>query len=209
MRKIGLILITLFLGNLVFCQDGFFAGHIITNDNDTVFGEIKNKHVKFGDSGQLIKFKEANKKDAIYSPYDISEYRIYARGKYVTVDTPHGKGFGKIEVEGQLRLVYVEIYNSGKGGGQSFQRTNMSGEIITFGGTQGNSSISYRRHKIFRDGEEVFYVGKSTFKGRTANFFSDYPELQQEIIKKKLKYSDMKTIVKKYNAWYKEKSNNS
>ena len=71
--KLLIIFILLCLSNILNAQNDFRAGYIITNSNDTVFGEIDYR----GDilMGKLCKFK-TNGNIVDYLPSQISAYRF-------------------------------------------------------------------------------------------------------------------------------------
>lgn len=190
MKSMGIFLFLLFLETGGFSQGLYKPGYIITNNNDTIYGEIKEKEFNPKSS---IKFKISQADAVEYTPNDIKGYSIKNGISYMSIKTHSGSGFGVIQVDGYLRLVYIEIYSE-----RGYIPNSGYGKTAGTYGTE----LLYSNHKIFRNGEEVFYVSRKTFNDRTAEFFSDYPELQQKISKRNLKYGDIKTIVKTYNDWH-------
>ena len=191
MKKLGLSLSFVLLGIVLNGQGLFNQGYIITLDNDTVYGEIRDEFLRLSGLEPIIKFKQPDNEKVKFSASDIKGYSIINGKSYQCVRTYEGYGFGEIEVDGYYRLVHIEIY-----GGATWTNTGAGGMIAT-------PNCLYCGYKIFRDSKEVFEVPKKTkyFKEEVSDFFSDYTELQKDIKDKKLRKSDIKLIVEKYNSW--------
>lgn len=147
MRKFGLSLVFILLGTIVFSQGLFKQGYIITLDNDTVYGEIRDEFLRLTGLEAIIKFKQQDKEKVKYVASDIKGYSIINGKSYQCVWTYEGSGFGEIEADGYYRLIHIEIY-----GNATWTNTGI--------GMSASSNCLYCGYKIFKNGKDIFDVPK-------------------------------------------------
>jgi hypothetical protein len=186
-------LISYFLG---YAQKDFQNGYIITNENDTLIGLVKDrKEPPFGKLYNKIVFKKGHKKKK-YGPNDISAYRkgneqfeilwfqdnsYPFQGEYLSSPNYGNKSFFKVIVRGYLSYYHWEFEDA----------ESDYIDVIDF----------YKREDedfFARVSQGIFGLKKKSL----GKYFNDYPELAS-----KIEYGEIKNpveIVKKYNLWKKE-----
>lgn len=176
---------------LVLSQKDFQSGYVVTNENDTLMGLIKDrKEPPFGKLYNKIVFKKGRKKHK-YSPNDIGAYRkgdtqfeslwfqdnTYPfQGKYLSSPNYGNKSFLKVIVKGYLSYYHWEIEDA----------ESDYIDVIDF----------YKREDddfFARVSQGIFGLKKKSL----AKYFRDYPELALKIENGEIK--DPVEIVKKYN----------
>ena len=88
--------------------------------------------------------------------------------------------------------VFMERITDGKGRIQCYEYLNTSGEMgfrVTF----------------IEKNNKMVEVRTGKFSKKMAEYFSDYPDLQEKIAQKKLKYKHLTKIIEEYNTWYSNK----
>lgn len=109
--NISKLLIVSFLVSteFVFAQTDFRSGYIITNTNDTLFGEIDYR----GDilMGQQCTFKSATGEIDIFSPEDIQGYRFTDSKYYVSQQVNSRILFLEYLIKGKVEIYYLRDEN--------------------------------------------------------------------------------------------------
>lgn len=195
MRK-TLIVICILLSSfyLTKAQKNFTDGYIITLNNDTIRGKVKdNFPLRLSGLAKKISFIDSSGVKNDYLPKDIKGYSKGDIVNYISIDIGFGKDFAKVIVDGEISLLSCKSagYNStfvpsGGAGGGSWSHTASSSE----------SFFLYRKYTGSLT--EVTRIG---FRDLVSGYFSDYKELKEMIDKKELRYSDLEIIVEKYNKW--------
>ena len=168
----------LFPIGLIYAQTDFKTGYVITNSNDTLYGEIDYR----GDllMGQVCKFR-MNKSDIVsYSPYDIAAYR-FIDGKYFVSKEIDGKMvFLEFLIKGQMNIYYMR---DGIGDHYFIEKDDMP--LI---------EMPYEESIQKIDGKQYFYTTKAHF-GILNYYMQDAPEIVQNRIGK-LKQPEHKNLIK-------------
>lgn len=99
----------LFCTNITLCQSDWKGGYIITQENDTLHGQIN--HLAYRTMGDECRFRSAPKSAAIsYYPKDIKGYVITNFAYYVAKEIDDSKlVFLEYLVNGKLDLYYIRI----------------------------------------------------------------------------------------------------
>jgi len=105
LKRKYLLLISLFLSTrLLIAQTEFRPGYIISNTNDTIFGEIDFRNDKF--MSEKCRFKSGNGEIVFYTPEELLGYRIY-NSKYFVSKRINGKNvFLEFLINGQINIYY-------------------------------------------------------------------------------------------------------
>lgn len=195
MRK-TLIVICILLGSFYLTkgQKNFTDGYIITLNNDTIRGKVKdNFPLRLSGLAKKISFIDSSGVKNDYLPKDIKGYSKGDIVNYISIDIGFGKDFAKVIVDGEISLLSCKSVGyrstfapSGGAGGGSWSHTASSSE----------SFFLYRKYTGSLT--EVTRIG---FRDLVSGYFSDYKELKEMIDKKELRYSDLEIIVEKYNKW--------
>jgi len=192
-KKLSVLSFLLVSHFIFFAQKDFKSGYIVTNENDTLIGLVRDrKEPPFGKLYEKIIFKKGRKKKK-FGPNEITAYRrgddkyeslwlqdnTYPfQGMYLSSPNYGNKKFFKVIVKGYLSYYHWEFED-----GES--------EYI-------NSIGLYKR-----EGEDSFArVSQGMFglkKKNLAKYFKDYPELVSKIEYGELK--DPVEIVIIYNLW--------
>ncbi len=104
LKKILLVGILLPVG-LLYAQTDFRPGFIITNTNDTLYGQIDYR----GDRvmGELCKFQSNDHIITDYTPNDIAAYRFIDSKYYISKEINRKKVFLEYLIKGQLNVYYL------------------------------------------------------------------------------------------------------
>lgn len=200
-KKLIVIYILLSSFYLTKAQKNFSDGYIITLNNDTIRGKVKdNFPLRLSGIAKKISFIDSSGVKNDYLPKEIKGYSKGDIVNYISIDIGWGKDFAKIIVDGEICLLSCKSagYNStftpsGGAGGGTWSHTASSSE----------SFFLYKKNTGSLT--EVTRIG---FKDLVSGYFSDYKELKEMIDNKELRYSDLEIIVEKYNKWkQKTKSN--
>jgi|GEM_PF-6841721 len=157
-------------------SSGYADGFVVTNEGDTIKGQIKHR------SGDEIK-------DRIYLKISEEEKRNYKTTeiRYFQVGN---ESFISHEIEGEKVFLmewqtgYLELYE----------------EQIAY--SQGGQDAFTYQPYIRRAGEqELVPVKVGGWKKQILGYISDYEELAGEVDKNKYKLEQLGDIVKKYNEW--------
>lgn len=195
MRKTLIVICILFSSfYLTKAQKNFADGYIISLNNDTIRGKVKdNFPLRLSGLAKKISFIDSSGVKNDYLPKDIKGYSKGDIVNYISIDIGFGKDFAKIIVDGEISLLSCKSVGysstfapSGGAGGGSWSHTASSSE----------SFFLYKKNTGSLT--EVTRIG---FRDLVSGYFSDYKELKEMIEKKELRYSDLEVIVEKYNKW--------
>ena len=189
--KIYLNLIVFLFPLLLNGQTGYSEGYIITYENDTIYGKIKDRAGSLSSSNYLkIRFMNDEGEIEKFSAYDIRGYSKSGLINYRAIEI-ESKYFAEVIEDGPLTL----LANDKK-----------QYELQTNTGTNGDFTNSttttnvYSHYYLQKKGsDKVTEVTKWNFKKKMSQYFMDYPELKEQIDNKSLRFNDLKLIVKKYN----------
>ena len=196
--KLGFTILFLSIFTLSFGQKNYSEGYIITLENDTVHGKIRDR---FGMRLQIapskINFIDSNGNTIKYLPKDIKGYSKAGIVDYLTIQDDFGKNFARLLVDGEIKLLMIKK----KG-------TNMTSTPNGQGGfTTGQSTYSYDAYYLFNTRTSIAKkVIQLDFKNQMADYFSDYEKLKNMILNKELRYRDLEIIVETYNKWKREQT---
>ena len=192
-KKLPLFYLFLMIPSFFFAQKDFQNGYIVTNENDTLIGLVKDrKEPPFGKLYDKVIFKKGRKKKK-YGPNDIIAYKrgynefeslwiqdnAYPfQGKYLSDPNYGNKEFLKVIVKGYLSYYYWEFEDS------------ESDYIDSIGLYKREDEDSFARVS-----QGIFGLKKKSL----AKYFIDYPDLASKIEYGELK--DPVEIVRIYNLW--------
>jgi hypothetical protein len=190
------IIFSLFIFSTANSQRDYINGYIVDNNNDTIYGKIKDrKSEPFGKLYSRIRFKENGGPSVRFSPYNIKGYKkgnedFISMWFFESSDffifraySSEGKGkkrFFKIAEEGYLTMYH--LYYEDEDG-------------IDF-------TIYFKRS----DAVEMVSVRTGIFglnKKRLISYFKDCPVLQKKIESNEI--SNPYEVLRFYNKWYYEK----
>ena len=89
----------------LYAQTDFRPGYVITNSNDTLYGEIDYR----GDMlmGQVCKFRSSERDIVSYTPYDIAAYRFIDNKYFVSREVLGKRVFLEFLIKGQVNIYYL------------------------------------------------------------------------------------------------------
>jgi len=193
-KRLFFIIIVCLQPVLVFCQKGYESGYVITNDNDTLYGQIKDRKLPpFGKIYQKIRFRDKHIFQKRYDPYQIIGYcrrgelfeslwinvtSRFFREDYISIEGTGEKFFLKVIVKGYLTYYQREIVDPESG---YFDVINL-----------------YKREnepEMVRVNQGIFGVNRK----RLTSYFQDCPELAYKIASRDIK--DPVTMASFYNSW--------
>ena len=164
--KIIAFIVLLCLSNTLSAQTDFRAGYIITNANDTIFGEIDYR----GDilMGKLCKFK-TNGNIVDYFPSEIAAYRFTDDGKYfVSKELNGSKIFLQFLMKGQINLY-------------SFRGDDGNTHFFLEKEDMPLSELIYGEDIIVNEGGKLVMCRTKTHIGLLNFYMQDAPGLQPQI----------------------------
>jgi len=205
MRKLILIVFLSYFSLTSFSQKHFVKGYVITTQNDTLFGFLKdrknpNNFLRMStDLYKKIKFKDENGHKYKYAPTNLNGYKI-GNYEFASVWIPDNvagtifgnfgnsynnieKKFAKIIVKGYLSYYHYEYVDE--------------------------NGLNYTEYFKRENEYEVTFVRTGIFglnKKALSRYFSDCPELVEMINSKKIKRPT--EITNFYNNWYRIKITN-
>ena len=165
-----------------FAQKNYSDGYIISLNDDTIYGKIKNSRTfgSYNSRTRSIRFIDKNGKNEKFLASKIKGYSKSGILNFLTItDLNRGPFFAQILIKGPLTLLSYTIDNK-----------------------YGGYMILILKHINKKSTQKVEVLD---FKNGMANYISDYPELSQKIINKELRYADIEIIVREYNEWYNRK----
>ncbi|HEV8514962.1 MAG TPA: hypothetical protein VGQ59_16875 [Cyclobacteriaceae bacterium] len=184
LRFVFVVLFSLFfLAQLKAQETGYQIGYIVTNENDTIKGMVKNKNLAPYRVLTEIKFKKNNDgKMEIFSPVQLKGFQI-GPAKYLSVDLKmngfNEKSFVEVIVEGYLN--YYELESSAFGAGKS---------------------VTYVILQRKGEKKQVYYSKSDllfNFKKTLTEYLKDMPNLCEKINDGTYKKKDIEKIVNEYN----------
>ena len=95
----------LFPISLLNAQTDFRPGYVVTNSNDTLYGEIDYRGDKL--MGQICKFRSNESNIAEYTPYDIAAYRFPDSKYYVSREVSGKRVFLEFLIKGEVNIYYL------------------------------------------------------------------------------------------------------
>ncbi len=100
-----LIIAFLFCTSWLYAQTDFKPGYVITNSNDTLYGEIDYRGDRL--MGQVCKFRSNGHDIVGYTPDDIVAYRFTDHKYFVSREVSGKKIFLEFLVKGQVNIYYM------------------------------------------------------------------------------------------------------
>ena len=166
----------------------FVNGYVVTVEGDTIQGLLKMYRYSAKPSSVAIFMDEAGKKTK-YKPKDLKAYKVgthhYVSQSYyrpVTGNTLNA--FMKVEIEGPLTLYTYFFVQSGAPMGPDGMMTGSSVQTSYF---------------LQKAGQPLHFVKKMKFRKEISEYLSDSETTVMAINEEKMKYADIKKIVKMYN----------
>ena len=164
-------------------KGGFHQGYIVTLDNDTIKGFVKNLNSFPYRILTNIKFKSSNKaKVWTYEPSQLKSYKIindlYESRRLNSIPI-----FVRLVASGNVNLYEITtsgMYNNPTGG--SYMR---------------KSTSHYLKRK---DEDNLFKIAGPHFKERLCNYFNDAPSICQKIMNGEYRKKNVSQIVAEYNS---------
>lgn len=192
-KKLHILCFLLIFHFVFFAQKDFQSGYIVTNENDTLIGLVRDrKEPPFGKLYEKIIFKKGRKKKK-FGPNEINAYR---RGN---------DSYESLWIQDNdypFQSVYLSSPNYGN---KRFLKVIVKGYLSYYHWEFEDSESDYINYVGFykREGEGIFArVSQGIFglkKKNLAKYFKDYPELVSKIEYGELK--DPGEIVIIYNLW--------
>jgi len=182
-QYIILIIFLIFTTN-IFAQWNYQTGYIVTNQNDTIYGFVKDRKPEpFGKLYKKVRFKKELKTifPKYYSPHQISAYKQGYR-EYQSM---------WVAVEG---FIFNENYKCIENYGQKvFMRVIINGKLTYYQWEfkDGDSGYIDAIDLFKKENEQVYAKATQGILGlkkkKLAIYFSDYPELANKILNKEIK----------------------
>ena len=188
----GIILLLVLTFSLGYGQKNYSDGYIITHQNDTIHGKVKDQFgVQLILASPKIKFIDSSGSIKKLRPRDIKGYSKAGIIDYVTIQENLSKNFARVVVDGDIKLLviqkvstYMTASPTGPGTAPGF-RTQASTVYYLY---QSNTSETQR-------------VSALSFKKDMASYFADHDQLKNMILNKELRFKDLEIIVETYNEW--------
>lgn len=196
-KTLGILLIIfiLFPHQKTFAQKGFSNGYIITNENDTLFGKIKDrKHGTFETIYKKVRWKGDDGKKFKFDAYDVNGYNVDG-AEYVSMWF----------TETTIFLSFSSFSNPNEGKKIFFLRAYSGYLSYYFIEYVEDGRIEKRGYFKRADENELVFVRTGLFginKKRLISYFNDCEELQSMIESKKI--TNPYEILEFYNNWKKE-----
>lgn len=190
MKKILIVIPLIIFSNLVLLgQSDFLPGFIVKHNQDTLYGLIELRgEVR---SAKACYFKEnENAKVEIFSPKDLSAYRINTGKFYVSKE---------VELNGESYLVFLEyllngIYNL-------YYANYLGKELYFIENEEGRiTELSNEPREVFI-GETKFIRNSNQYIGVLKASFADYPDLTPKIEKASLSHNSLIKLTKDYHEY--------
>lgn len=169
----------------------FDKGHVILENGNRIEGFVKR-------IGQHMSCMTLIFVDKMGMPYDLSksEVQSYKRldHEFIKVDFPWSKrkfsdstAFMRLLESGEVNLLRHVI----PGNYTEKSMTDYRSDLV--GGTFDQANYYLQR------GDSLTYVDMNNFRKDLQRFFADHPTISERIRKRKLKFRDLKAVVKEYN----------
>ncbi|WP_276372717.1 hypothetical protein [Chryseolinea sp. H1M3-3] len=175
--KSYLLFLTFIIMTPSFAQDtGYLHGYIVTNENDTILGLVKNKNFTPYRVLQDIKFKkEKSGEMETYAPKDLKSFQVgssrYVSKKFGEDDL----SFFEVLIEGDLNYYELRVTGFGTGNETVYQMLQKKNE------------------------DAFFSVYGPNFQERLLAYFADEPILSEKIKAGTYKRNNIDKLVKEYN----------
>lgn len=189
MKQNIIIALLLLCVTLAKAQELKEKSYIITNDNDSIYGQIKITNRK--GNLKVIKFRELGTEK--YIGYRADKLKGFVKGT---------RNFESKKIDGTpyfLCLVldgYVKLYSL-----QSISPNMGYGNNIDAVTSSANSSTIVQNIFYLERDEKLTRISKLGFTQGMANYVSDCSELSEKIENKTYKFRDIEEIVLMYNEW--------
>lgn len=172
-----LLIVFLFPIGLLYAQTDFRPGYVITNSNDTLYGEIDYR----GDllMGQVCKFRTNTHEIIEYTPYDIAAYRFPNNKYFVSKEVAGKKVFLEFLIKGQANIYYMRDET---GDYYFIDKDNVP--LIEIPYWEGIREIEGRR----------YFYATETHLGILYQYMQDAPDIHMQI--KQMKKPEHKTLIK-------------
>ena len=184
MKNLLLLSIMFCISTILYAQDNYKQGYIITNQNDTVIGWINLRTNK--NNQKQCEFKPDLKlATKIYLPGDIAGYRFIDEGKYyVSRD---------IQLNGNSRKVFLEFLVKGI---MNLYYYEDAIDYYFFENQDGKMEIiSQQPERI----EDTRVVKDNKYVGQIRYLFKDYQPIAQKADKLKFDQKSMMSVVEEYH----------
>ena len=196
--KLGFTFLLLSIFTFSFGQKNYSEGYIITLQNDTIHGKIRDRFgIRLQIAPSKINFIDSKGTIIKYLPKDIKGYSKAGIIDYLTIQDDFGKNFAKLIVDGDVKLLTIK-----KSGTRMASTPNSTGGFTTTQSSYSND-VYYLYNTKTSNTTKVYQLD---FKNQMTDYFSDYDKLKNMILNKELRYSDLEVIVETYNKWKKEKT---
>ncbi len=186
-KHLFIILIILVLENNSQAQSNYSDGYLISLEDDTISGKIKDGWRRFQMNRKPIKIRFIGQ-DGKSKSYLASEIKGYSKAdtaNYISLRyLNEGPFYAKIILQGEITLLCSGVLDQNIYNLKTFK----------------NRYFFLRKNK--KTIIEIFPLG---FRSYMMDYFSDDVELKKLIENKELKYCDLENIVNLYNEWFKSK----
>jgi hypothetical protein len=174
----------LFCSNFAFCQSDWKDGYIITQENDTLQGQIN--HLAYRTMGEECRFRSSSKSQAIsYYPKDIKGYVITNFAYYVSKEIDDKRMvFLEYLVNGRLDLFYI--------------RSNDDDRYFIQNDSLPLREIKYKEEIKSVNGVNYLYESKAHI-GLVALYTKDAPQLYNRIVNIKNDFRYLKKFTVDYH----------
>ena len=186
-----------FLASIIICtsqftfsqETGFLKGFIVTNENDTLTGWVKNKHTLASAVLQDVRFRPTEKaKTEIYTPYQLRGFEA-GKNRYVTIGYRESNGkmkksFMEILTDGYLSFYQLEVNGVG---GMRVARVLKKSDEEGFFSIIGEQDMSY------------IPSGGKDFKKRIVEYLADEPAICAKVNEGTLGRKNIVELVRQYN----------
>ncbi len=195
-KLITILVILLGLTTMSFAQKRYTDGYIVTFNNDTIRGKIKDKGaLSNGVTYSRIRFLDSNGKKKKFSARKI---KAYSKQNVINYRSINHKWFGEVVVDGDavlLERTKMHRVNgaSGMGGAGGMGMGNTGGV-----GYNVKQTMYYLQIKGSA-ADEYVRLKRLLFATNYAILFKKCPEVQKLVESQSLVYNDMIVIVRKYN----------
>lgn len=188
-------IILLLIIQVSFAQKNYSAGYVITLENDTIHGKIRDRFpFRFHTAHKKIKIIDQNGEKTKFKAKEVKGYSKSGIIEYMTVQDDLGKSFARVLLDGDIKLLTIH-----KSGTHSLSEPNAAGGISS-------THDTYSDHHYFLYNSatsQATKVNPFIFKNQMGEYFSDYEKLAKMIENKELRIQDLEIIVTRYNNRHK------
>ena len=187
MKKISIVLYLVFLAHgSVYSQ--FRPGYVITNDNDTISGEINFEgSVKNTDHCTFRQFSDST--EHIYKPGDIKAFR-FNEGKYfISYD---------LNIDGKIQKVFLEWLIKGRASILTYSPPSLQSRFYILLDNDSLYELKNSTGVVYRQGYS-YEVNKKEYIGALKYYFNDCPSLFPKINNVAYSEKSLINIAKQYH----------